>query len=182
MAKKRAGSTTSPKPSVKRIKAAELKNLLQKKSDLVESIRKYVRGQKKLWQKIPYLALRANGVTGFSDQYSRAYLYGYWAFEANVLNRRYRVYVDLATGELIQPWHPEKAPEDNNVLVLISNPEDLNATGIIKELLLQAKKPSAYNPAESRANEQYRENVKKKLNLRPIYIRTRHYPNEFSLD
>ena len=53
---------------------------------IVLDIRKLSKSQKNIWQKVPYYALQADGISGYNDAYSRAYRQGYWAIEASAQN------------------------------------------------------------------------------------------------
>lgn len=80
------------------------------KDELVENIREYSLSQKEEWQKIPMLALEAEGRTGYSDTRSRAYTQGFWALEPATRNGKYQAYVDLATGEIVDAWSSQVGP------------------------------------------------------------------------
>ncbi len=71
---------------------------------IVEFVRDYSRSQKEFWQRIPLLALEADGRDGFYDNYYRAYRQGFWALQSSVSRGYYSVYVDLSTGELVDAY------------------------------------------------------------------------------
>ncbi len=122
---------------------------------VVREIHDYSRSQKELWQRIPLLALEADGRTGFSDNYSRAYHNGFWALEGSVSSGHYSVYVDLATGELVDAYSASRSfsvcdidvPKDSTlkparnveVLNLAFNLDELDAQKIVASLEEQAK-------------------------------------------
>jgi len=141
---------------------------------VIEDIRNYTTSQKELWQKVPLLALEADGRTGFKDNYSRAYNHGFWALEGSVNNGYYSVYVDLATGDLINPYVSlnrvfEPAGKES-VLKLALNLNELDAQRIVTNLEEKAQKPysSFYNLDK---HEEWRNETRAKLNLQEFYVR-----------
>ena len=64
--------------------------------EIVKDIREYFRNQKDDWQKLPWLALQANGRGGYSSGYSQMYEYGLMIINEGV-------FVDLESGELVNP-------------------------------------------------------------------------------
>jgi len=153
---------------------AQLK-LAQLREELVESVREYTRSQKDLWARIPYLALKADGRTGYSDAYLRAYETGYWAIESGRINGYYGVLVDCATGELINPGNTGNPASDDTVLPLASHLNELDAAEIIAELRREGKKPVLIHSSPEKQKEWRREmkNTIKRLNLKPVYVRER---------
>ncbi|MFA6603754.1 MAG: hypothetical protein WCT10_02835 [Patescibacteria group bacterium] len=143
-------------------------------ADLAESIRAYARSQKEQWQLVPWLALEADGRSGYLDNYSRAYNLGVWALRATSSHGCYLIYVDLATGELVQSYtfHNTRGKlvtaSDREVLVLATHLEELDAAMIVKELQKESKKPTNkfYEPAEQAA---WRGKIRRKLGLQPVY-------------
>ena len=141
---------------------------------VIEDIRNYSTSQKELWQKVPLLALEADGRMGFKDTYARAYNQGFWALEGSVNNGYYSVYVDLATGDLINFYASlnqvfEPAGE-GSVLKLALNLNELDAKRIVTNLEEEAKKPysSHYNPDK---HEEWRDKKRAALNLQEFYVR-----------
>ena len=141
---------------------------------VIEDIRNYTTSQKELWQKVPLLALEADGRTGFKDNYSRAYNHGFWALEGSINNGYYSVYVDLATGDLINPYSSsdqafEPAGEER-VLKLALNLNELDAQRIVTNLEEKAQQSysSHYNPDK---HEEWRNETRAKLNLQEFYVR-----------
>ncbi len=74
-----------------------VKKIDDKRKETVILIRQFIKSQKKLWQKIPYLALQADGRGGFSEHYNRAYTIGYWGIHTVIG----LVYIDCANGRLV---------------------------------------------------------------------------------
>lgn len=140
---------------------------------LVADIRAYAREQVALWRRLPYLALEADGRNGFSDNYSRAYRQGVWAVESSVKSGSYTVYVDLATGELIDPFafHANGTISpvgDAAVLALAVSLSELDARDIVEQLKQRSKEPVAsyYEPA---VQKRWREDTRRECKLTPIY-------------
>lgn len=153
---------------------------------VVETVRDYARSQKKFWQKIPLLALEADGRKGFSDNYSRAYKSGFWALNGSINGGHYSVYVDLATGELVDSYFASNSfsvcdsdvPKDStitlarneDILKLVFNLEELDAKKIVSSLKKGAKEKysSYYNSKEKEA---WRNKTRVELNLLEFYVR-----------
>ncbi len=137
---------------------------------LVEAIREYSRSQKKLWQKLPYLALEADGRTGYLGTYAKAYRLGYWEVQCSVNRGDYNMYVDVETGEFISPWDYQKEVPDEYVLRLALRPQEINVEQIIEELRQKAQRPtsSVYN---SHKQARWRGRLRRELGLGKVYSR-----------
>jgi hypothetical protein len=152
---------------------------------VVESIRNYSRSQRELWQRVPWLALEADGRNGYCDTYARAYSTGCWALEGSVSRGYYSVYVNLFTGELVSaysvpddfsvisevPKVSNLRPADNReVLKFALSLDELDAKKLISELEEEAKEPilPPYNPI---GQEVWRNEIRRDLNLKKIYVR-----------
>jgi len=70
----------------------ETKEAFDKK--MASQLRDYVKTNKENWQKIPYLALQADGRNGFNSRLSTAYEYGLWKIDSST-------YVDLQDAEIV---------------------------------------------------------------------------------
>ena len=113
---------------------------------LAGEIRDYARSQRELWRQVPWLALEADGRTGFGEGivYRRGYL--------PVLTVGYtKLYVDCESGELVR-WSENRMPpaEDADVLLLLKGMEELDASGLIDALEAEAAEPYfyGYDPAK----------------------------------
>ena len=150
---------------------------------LAENIRTYARSQKELWQLVPWLALEADGRSGYLDNYSRAYHLGVWALRASCSGGSYSVYVDLATGELIRAgtfhWDQGKLmpASDDEILMPAANIEELDAASIVKELQKESKKAIAkfYDPDKQAA---WRKETRREHGLKPVYTAAQRGPVE----
>jgi len=142
---------------------------------IVKDIFTYSKSQKKSWQRIPILALEADGRIGYSEQYSRAYEHGFWALNSSIQNGCYSIYVDLDTGNLINPHSIELSSRmldanKESVLNLAFNLDELDTKKIITSLEKKSKESYSltYNPKEQEA---WRMRVIKKLGLTEFYTR-----------
>lgn len=141
--------------------------------DLVSELRKYSASQKEIWRKVPFLALQADGITGYSDTYSRAYQQGYWALSESIVDGRYQVYVDLATGELVSAGRPDRPANDSSVLVFALNPAVLDAAKIIQDLIAHAQRPY-WHTYTKETQEQWRQKLIERYGLLELYERKHH--------
>lgn len=140
---------------------------------LVRGIREFARSQVETWRRVPYLALEADGRSGFSDNYARAYRQGVWAVEASVRDGSYTVYVDLATGDLVNPFSFHEQARcvdayDSHVLALATSIDQLDAEALVVSLEAAARKPVAsyYDP---QAQRRWRVTTRSELKLAPLY-------------
>jgi hypothetical protein len=141
--------------------AAEIR---RKAGDLVWHIRLSCIEQKDLWQKVPYLALQADGRSGYHDQYNTAYRLGCWIIQSSLWQGHYHVYVDLETGELFNSPNLGTKAFDDKILIAARSPEQFDAEYVVKELTKQSRKMIniIYDPAEQR---RWRKQVKKECGL-----------------
>lgn len=142
--------------------------------ELIEKIRDVSRSQKDLWQMVPFLALQANGRSGYSDQYMRAYQSGYWAVVSSLRDGYYHVFIDLETGDLVE-WYgtvQKKAP-DNSVLIIAVNINELDAAKIIDELRAKTKEPihETYNAKDIIKRKNRMDSVLSEGNITPTSYR-----------
>lgn len=124
--------------------------LTEQRERYVDELFEFVRSQRELWQQIPLLALKADGRTGYSDAYARAHRQKLWAIDSSVGSqglRGYSVYVDLETGELVNPYDRTKPASRSSVLHL--KIEELDASKLIEALEKQAQVPFFNDPMET---------------------------------
>ena len=157
----------------------ETKQILEDTIDISKNIRGYSISQKEFWQQIPSLALEADGRTGHSDNYGRAFRTKYWALNSSIENGNYQVYVDLRTGDLVDAFHAsdfsimdytietekKSVPaEDEQIIKLAFHLCELDASRILKELKKESKQPhgSYYNTKEKEA---WRKEMREKYEL-----------------
>ena len=150
------------------------KKLIARNAELLAlGIRDYVKSQVDTWKLVPHLALEADGRSGFSDNYARAYRQGVWAIEASVRNGSYTVYVDLASGELVNPFafHEQGrvvAAYDSDVLQLATRRDQIDASMLVADLKKAAKRPVAsyYDTVQQ---VRWREETRAALKITPVY-------------
>lgn len=159
---------------------------------VIEDIRNYSRSQKEIWQRIPRLALEAEGRGLGSNNFSRAYLHGVWALSNKECDRYPVAYIDLATGELVDtyidgytsycghikglgipdiPKEIEIRPaNDKVVLNLVFRLDDLNAKKIVTGLKRIARLASP-DPTQKDIFEAWRTELREKFHLPEFYVR-----------
>ncbi len=151
-----------------------LKKLRESTKELVDFIKEISRSQKSSWQQVPYLALQADGRTGYSDRYARAYCHGYWALEATVRNGCYSVYVDLETGELVNAFDRTNKVRDEDILMIASNTTQIDATSLVVKLAKDSEQPT-YSGYNAREQEKWRQEIVIEYNLKPLEYRRKFY-------
>lgn len=108
--------------------------------EYIQGLIDFSKDQKEFWQKIPYLALQCQGITGYSDQNQYAYKEGFWRIGSTTYGYQYRV--DCATGNIhdwtIKNGHKPSKPHSGMLVIKI---EDLDAETIYKDLLKHSKQP-----------------------------------------
>jgi hypothetical protein len=107
---------------------------------LVADLKVYVQAQKETWQKVPWLALEADGRTGYSDGvvWREGKLRIPFGSECN-----YIAYIDLATGELMPFGDPRK------LALLATALELVDAEQVVAELAERAAEPQrSYVPLQ----------------------------------
>jgi hypothetical protein len=141
------------------------KDILAGIEEVAKIVREYCRDQKALWQRIPYLAFQADGRRGFISYYEEAYSQGYWTAS------EFKIAVDLATGELVDPQDHSKAASDRFVFEIALWIEKLDAKRIITEIEKDIKEPFFHPPEKLEA---WRAKTLKETDVQPIYERKRH--------
>lgn len=136
--------------------------------NLANEIRAFSRRQDDLWQRVPWLALEADGRTGYDGRLMGAYLEGYWGLGQVLEDGKFLVYVDLATGELVgrPDYNPRILAPTRDVLLLANHVKSLDASFVISELVRLGTRlyRSDLDP-EKQA--EWRVYIGKKLNLWP---------------
>lgn len=143
-------------------------------------IRNYTEAQKEFWQKVPWLALQADGRTGHLDHWSIAYSNGLWCISPSGQN--YTEFVDCATGKLVDGQLKELA--EGRLLPLASRLQVLDAEVVIEHLRKEAQKqrPSYYSAAQWGRAESLRQLKIKERGLKEVYERTRAPQWSFEID
>lgn len=134
--------------------------------NLASEIRAFSRRQDDLWQRVPWLALEADGRTGYSERLMRAYLQGYWGLGPTLADGRFSVYVDLATGELVNSceYNSRILAPTRDIIVLANYIKSLDASFVISELVVLGERlyRRDFDPEKQ---VEWRLFLRKKLNL-----------------
>lgn len=124
-------------------KAQRLEAIGSAKNTLVEMILNYSESQKEMWRKVPWLALQADGRSGWSQHYENAYENGLWTV-GPADGGYYHAFVDCATGKLTgfkgKPLH------EKYVFMLATQLNELDATAVVERMYKESLKerPSFY--------------------------------------
>jgi hypothetical protein len=105
------------------------------KFEVSNEVSEYVISQKDDWQKVPWLALQADGRGGYSSRLAMAYREGLWNVDDSV-------FVDLESGNLVGiPYGSFSLPEDFEELrsdtifrAVQYSTDDVNAKKVIESL------------------------------------------------
>ena len=168
--------------------------LLEARDIIVGAVRKTSRDQVDLWRQVPWLALQADGRTGYLDKYSYAYYYGFWDLDVTSstdllgISDVSGITVDLETGELMrarsvyEPRAPEhlyrleesnpEAASEREVLALLHRPELLDAQEVVRHLKEQAKR-TYWKGYDIKEVEGWRAEIIEKYDLKLVYSRRR---------
>ena len=150
-------------------------------SSLAEELRMFSKAQKELWQRVPWLALQADGRSGYSDGYAFAYHKGLWRIEASVQNSNYVVAIDCATGEPINIWQ-HKPASDLDLLHCMHKWKDFDAEHVVAELRKHGK-AAHFSGYDAKKVEAWRAELVQKLGLKEVYVRKGRVPEiKFSWD
>jgi len=156
-------------------KELQLENIRSAKNTLVLLVCTYVDRQKALWRKVPWLALQADGRTGYLGHFSVAYSNGLWCLSPS--GRALLEFVDCATGKLVDGQLNDL--DDERVLALASRLRVLNAETVLAELDKERHKerPSYYTVDQWERAEQWRQRK-----IKEEYVRTRAPEWDTSID
>jgi hypothetical protein len=162
-----------------------IEEITSQRDSLLEALRQYSRDQAELWSQIPYLALMAQGRTGFSDNYYRAMHIGAWPVQQ--LHGSYTVYVDLATGDLVSTLDPSKLARDDQIVGILTDLEQLDAEALADSMRRDALKPINEFVWKHRGGEdgylEWREGERVGSHLTPHYARRQAIPKaRFCID
>lgn len=143
--------------------------------NLINRIRAHARSQAAVWQQVPWLALQADGRSGFNGNLQLAYTSGYWAVDGSAAaSSGQRVWVDLANGELVHAGNPYSPAGDDAVLLLATAPAELDAARLIEWLRKEAAEPigPGYDPVKHQAllDAHIQDHIRR-YKLTPRYVR-----------
>lgn len=138
---------------------------------LLGKLNQFTQSQKKLWQKIPWLALEADGRCDedYPKGIATAYQSGYWRIDID----RCHTFIDLATGELVCLGGKEMRypPGKEKLLMILAHPEKVDAGEIIA-ILKKAPRPLHSSKAhEKPLINEWREKTRIKYNVKKIFVR-----------
>ncbi|PJE51115.1 MAG: hypothetical protein COV29_02475 [Candidatus Yanofskybacteria bacterium CG10_big_fil_rev_8_21_14_0_10_36_16] len=137
--------------------------------ELIDKIREISRLQRSLWQQVPYLALQADGRTGYADQYMRAYRSGYWVITSSCRDGCYHVSVDLETGELVCPLAPERKSSDEDVLRIALSLHEIDVERILRKLKIASERPfhRSYKQEDKERRKRLQDSILEQGNITP---------------
>jgi hypothetical protein len=140
---------------------------------LVTAIRDYAREQVAEWRRVPHLALEAEGRAEHCENRARAYVYGVWAVLGDTRDRRLAVYVDLATGELVDAYDFERnrvctPAQDSEVLKIALAIGQLDAYALVAELEAKGRVAYASFYVATRQDE-WRDGMRRKHGVTKVY-------------
>jgi|SRR3989344_2389519 len=121
--------------------ARAIGNIKDEGQKLIRAIGRFSKSQKELWQKLPYLALEADGHNGYSPDLADIYRNGIWPVRSSIVpHSHHYVCVDCATGELIsgnafRAHGTIEPPDDGAVLRILFHLEELFARRVIDDLV-----------------------------------------------
>ncbi|MCL6096394.1 MAG: hypothetical protein M1444_01775 [Patescibacteria group bacterium] len=173
-----------------------IQELIDKRDEYVNTARKVSRIQVELWRQIPWLALQADGRSGYYAKFTAAYEQGYWVLDEGEFSSigtpsNTGVCVDLETGELVdtytatnEDWgnNPVQPASDEGILKVLAVPEQLDAATLLAWLKSDAKRPTSKS-YDARKQEDWRKRKIDELKLTPIYSRGKKVvsPNQTTL-
>lgn len=150
-------------------------------SSLAEELRMFSKAQKGLWQQVPWLALQADGRSGYSDGYAFAYHKGLWRIEASIQHGSYTIAIDCATGEPFNIWQ-NKPASDLDLLRCVHAWCDFDAERVVAELRKHVKE-SHFSGYDIKKVEAWRAELVTKLGLKKVFVRKGSVPQiQFSWD
>lgn len=148
----------------------DIEKLQQLQTDYIKGLVEFSHSQKKFWKKLPYLALMADGRSGYNDNNVICYRYGFWrvGYQPGKSNYSYRV--DCATGDICR-WNAEHSIEKDCTGLLDIAISDLNAEAICQYLIAEGNKPmSSYMKSEEALRREQDEEIKR-YNITKTYTR-----------
>jgi hypothetical protein len=157
--------------------ARTIGNIKSDGQKLIEAIGKLSKSQKELWQKLPYLALEADGHNGYSPDLADIYRNGIWPVKSSIVTHSWSyVCVDCATGELIsgnafRAHGTIEPPDGGAVLRILSHLEELNAQHVIDDLVRYGTQRTWGDQGTEEEQDEWRESVRKDLKLGELFVR-----------
>lgn len=133
-------------------KKEEVQDMLPK---MLKAVREWCESQAEHWQRVPNLALEADGRSGYLDDYSYCYHYGFWRiWESSPRGQYLLCSVDCATGVLANDAASFRqgslvVARDRDVLRLLDRLDEIDAELVITSLEEDAASPQSEYIARS---------------------------------
>lgn len=163
-------------PVKERVFGLNMTSLETKVKELDELIREYTRSERELWRLVPYLALHADGRSGYSSQYAVAYQKGLWIIEHSVDRfGSYTVAVDCATGELVSIPNTHEKAHVEDVLRCASRLHEFDAAAVVLALQQAGKKPY-FSGYDVEGTKKWRLKIQEEYDLREVFVRKGEVP------
>ncbi len=145
--------------------------IARKQHELAEEIRAYSQSFKEYWKRAPWLALQADGRSGYLSAYDFACSTGYWMVPLS--GGPGTVYVDCATGELMSGFREQKPAADHLILRFANCLNELNGKEIVASLEEHVSKDySSYLDKPVEEIEAWRQRKIEKYNLKKVFTRS----------
>lgn len=149
---------------------------------LARTLKEEVSGQVKLWQKVPYLALQADGRSSWSPFYSDAYRFGLWrpAYQLpGISEAKVAEYpsIDCATGRFVLVGSRNQILCEvlDSALLMPFLGRDirhlLKAGEVVSMLRTTAKRPVSSTVGVAENVENLREHYRELYNVKPVFTR-----------
>lgn len=148
-----------------------IQQLTTLRGSYIAGLRQFCRDQKTLWQQVPWMALQADGRTGWSEDFARAYRDGFWTINRIHVHSYLVGFVDLATGELVgirpgKSLTTATALDDEFVLQTTIN--DIDAAQVIGQIQKAVMAPlTAYSDEGNAKNNKERDRLIEATGLLP---------------
>lgn len=159
-----------------------MKAKLQEKADaLIKEIRQYSESQKELWQKLPYLALQAEGRGEQKGEFVFGHIYyrGYKNLSCTWGEYSHYASIDLETGIIVKTGniilnHYRYEPADNGLVgKLAGHIDEIDASAALRHFEELASQP--YDKSICIVGidkiEEKKNAIIQELNLKKIYVR-----------
>ena len=151
---------------------AEIK---EARSQLVASVRSFVKEQLETWRLVPYLALQADGRDGGIGYYADAYKHGLWRFQI----RRSTLgphFIDCDSGRICTYGSRGYVfAGDRSIVRMLDDIDEIDALQVVAWLRDQIRKPrpSWISEEEAVNREIERQCIRAQLALQERYVRAR---------
>jgi hypothetical protein len=138
----------------------------KERTRLAQQLRTYLLVHRCDWRRVPYLALQADGRSGYIRAYAYAYTRGLWVIN---LGRDYSPFVDCATGRVVT----YELEEVGDRTLLSCGLDSLRADKVIAELEKRASNVALQytDPPEHERREAWRKDLATEYKLQPLYVR-----------